>query len=96
MIERSARYTTTDSQTAGDAAVIELASWRRRDDVLTSISLVFGGVHYGTLPVDVPYTRGKPLVLYFVGRDDDGELAGPVDCLVTDDPALGAALERAR
>lgn len=87
----------TDSNPSKNTAVVEMAAWRRRDDVLSTISFVFGGVHYGTLQLAVPYTRGKPLVLYFVPQNDgSGDLAGPVDCLVTDDPLLGVALEEAR
>ena len=84
----------------GAAAVTDLASRRRSDDVLRSITLVFGGVNYGTLAVSMPYTKGKPIALYVVpqGEDLDGddELTGPLDCLVTDDLTLAATLDVAR
>jgi hypothetical protein len=77
--------------------VTDLASRRRRGaprhtDVLQSITFVFDGVHYGTVPISMPYTRGKPIVLYIVPERDhsDDELQGPVDCLLTDDTSLGA------
>jgi hypothetical protein len=76
--------------------VTDLATRRRSDDVLSTISFVFGGVHYGTIPIATPYVKGKPFVLYVVpqGRDCAGdEFAGPLDCLVTDDVALAAATE---
>ncbi|HEV2738659.1 MAG TPA: hypothetical protein VGU66_08785 [Candidatus Elarobacter sp.] len=65
--------------------------------MLHSITLVFGGIHYGTFSVQAPYPKGKPIVLYLVPAQDRGqaagdELCGPLDCLITDDAAL--ALER--
>lgn len=84
-------------QPAGNPKVTELASRRRREippaaDVLRSITFVFDGVHYGTVPISMPYTRGKRIVLYVVPqRDQSGdEMQGPVDCLLTDDATLGA------
>ena len=84
--------------------VTDLADWRRREvptaDVLRSITFVFAGVHYGTVPVAMPYTPGKPIVLYLVpGCDSGGDMRGPLDCLLTDDATLGAdrsGLEAAR
>jgi hypothetical protein len=81
------------------ATVTQLATRRRSEDVLSSISFVFGGVHYGTIDVTAPYTKGKPIVLYVVAQREgsgDAEFAGPVDCLITDDEALAAKLEAAR
>lgn len=80
-----------------NAPVIDLATKRRSDDRLHSITFVFGGVHYGTFSVDASYPNGKPIVLYLVpahGRDHEfGDWpCGPLDCLITDDAALG--LER--
>jgi hypothetical protein len=83
----------------GTATVTDLATRRRSDDVLRSITLVFGGVNYGTVTVSTPYTSGKPIALYVVPRCEDqgGDLlAGPLDCLVTDDLALAADLDLAR
>jgi hypothetical protein len=84
-------------QPAGNPKVTELASRRRREipeaaDMLRSITFVFDGVHYGTVPVSMPYTRGKPIVLYLAPqRDESGDtMQGPVDCLLTDDATLGA------
>ena len=85
--------------TSGGCRVIDLATRRRGDDVLSSITFVFGGVNYGTIPVTAPYTKGKPIVLYVVAqREDAGDdaFAGPVDCLITDDAALAARREAAR
>jgi hypothetical protein len=80
--------------------VTDLATRRRGDDVLSSMSFVFGGVHYGTIPIGMPYTNGKPIVLYVVpqrpGGARDDVFAGPLDCLVTDDIALAADLDVAR
>jgi len=83
------------------ASVTDLATRRRGDDVLNSVTLVFEGVHYGTFPVRARYPKGKPMVLYVVpahgqaGGYDDG-VCGPVDCLITDDPSLALAQEAAR
>jgi hypothetical protein len=83
------------------ASVTDLATRRRGDDVLNSVTLVFEGVHYGTFPVRARYPKGKPMVLYVVpshgqlGTCDEG-VCGPVDCLITDDPALALAHEAAR
>ncbi len=81
------------------ASVTDLATRRRSDDVLSSMSFVFGGVHYGTIPIAAPYTKGKPIVLYIVPQVRDcagSDFAGPLDCLVTDDVALASDLEVAR
>jgi hypothetical protein len=86
--------------TDGRTTVTELATRRRNGDVLRSITLVFGGVHYGTLAISMPYTKGKPIALYIVsqGEDEGGDdiLAGPLDCLMTDDIALAADLDVSR
>jgi len=86
-----------EPQPALSPKVTELASRRRREippaaDVLRSITFVFDGVHYGTVPISMPYTRGRRIVLYVVPqRDQSGdEMQGPVDCLLTDDATLGA------
>jgi hypothetical protein len=81
------------------ATVTDLASRRRGDDVLGSVTVVFGGVNYGTIPLRAPYAAGKPFALYVVpaggaATGEDGELRGPVDCLITDDAEL--ALDEAR
>ena len=81
------------------ATVTDLATRRREDNVLGSITVVFGGVNYGTIPVQAPYAAGKPIALYLVpsdsrGPDADDPLHGPLDCLITDDVAL--ALDEAR
>jgi hypothetical protein len=79
--------------------VTDLATRRRSDDVLSTITIVFGGVHYGTFPVATPYVKGKPIALYVVPqrRDCAGDaFAGPLDCLITDDVALAADLDVAR
>jgi hypothetical protein len=84
------------------ATVTDLATRRRGDDVLNSVTLVFEGVHYGTFPVRARYPKGKPMVLYVVpshgppGAGDDDAVRGPVDCLITDDPALALAHEAVR
>ncbi|GEM_PF-3446245 len=79
----------------GGASVTDLASRRRSGDVLRSITLVFGGVNYGTIEVAAPYTRGKPVALYLAGAETASEatLAGALDCLVTDDVSLAADLD---
>jgi hypothetical protein len=73
------------------ATVTELASRRPEENVLDSITLVFGGVNYGTISVRAPYAEGRPIVLYIVpahGSATDDALHGPIDCLITDDPGL--------
>jgi len=84
-------------------SVTDLATRRRANDVLTSVTLVFDGVHYGTIPVRARYAKGKPIVLYVVpspnrfgGRDDGDGFSGPLECLITDDPALAVAHEAVR
>jgi hypothetical protein len=78
--------------------VTDLATHRRNDDVLRSITLVFGGVNYGTLPIAVPYIQGRPFRLYLVGDEDAAEdgFRGSIDCLVTDDATLVADARAAR
>ena len=80
------------------AAVIDMRSRRRSDDLVDTISFVFGGVHYGTVAVSTPYTNGKPIVLYVVPRDhsDDETFQGPVDLLMTDDACLAEHYREAR
>ena len=68
-------------------------------DVLTSLTVYLGGVHYGTFPLRMSYERGKPIVLYVVpagGGTFGDDIAGPVDCLLTDDENLGIGVEQAR
>ncbi|MDB5071616.1 MAG: hypothetical protein JWM87_2727 [Candidatus Eremiobacteraeota bacterium] len=82
------------------ATVTDLAS-RRADDVLDTITLVFGGVNYGTIYVAAPYVKDKPIVLYLVpsgsgAASGEGELRGRLDCLITDDPALALEQQAAR
>jgi hypothetical protein len=79
--------------------VTNIASRRREENVLASITLVFDGVHYGTIPVGARYAPDKPVVLYLVPARGavscaDGALRGPLDCLITDDVHL--ALDEAR
>jgi hypothetical protein len=79
--------------------VTDIATRRRSDDVLSTITIVFGGVNYGTIPVATPYVKGRPIALYVVpqARDSAGDVfAGPLDCLITDDLALAAELDVAR
>jgi hypothetical protein len=80
-----------------DASVTNIETRRRTaENVLRSVTFVFGGVHYGTVPIEVPYTQGEPLVLYIVPENDAGGLCGPIDALVTDDGTLGTDVEIAR
>jgi hypothetical protein len=77
--------------TSPRASVTDLSKRRRRNDVLHSITVVFGGVHYGTIVVDAPYLEGKPMTLYVVPAQDGAgseRLSGPIDCLITDDASL--------
>lgn len=84
----------------GSSKVTDISSRRvHEDDVLDSVTLVFGGINYGTFRVRVPYAKGRPFALYLVAANAgatgaDGELRGPLDCLITDDAAL--ALDEAR
>lgn len=82
------------------ATVTDLATRRDRNNVLGSITVVFGGVNYGTIPIRAPYAAGKPFALYLVpargAASPDGVLDGPLDCLITDDPALSLELDAAR
>jgi len=85
------------------ASVTDLATRRRGENVLTSVTLVFQGVHYGTFPVQARYADGKAMVLYVVpsraeepGPGGEDGLRGPVDCLITDDPGLALAHKAAR
>ena len=82
----------------GGASVTDLASRRRSGDVLRSITLVFGGVNYGTIAVSTPYTHGKPIALYVVSKGDAAAdlLTGPLDCLITDDVGLAVEFDLAR
>jgi hypothetical protein len=79
--------------------VTDIATRRRSDEVLSTITIVLGGVQYGTFPVAAPYVAAKPIVLYVVpqsGAWAGDELAGPLDCLITDDVALAAEVDVAR
>jgi hypothetical protein len=80
------------------AAVIDMRSRRRSQDIVETISFVFGGVHYGTVAVSRPYTKGKPIVLYVVPRNNSGDetFEGPVDILMTDDACLAERYREAR
>lgn len=62
------------------------------------MTFVFGGVHYGTIALSTPYTKDKPIVLYFLPEHSDGDrsIAGPLDILITDEEALGADIEAAQ
>jgi hypothetical protein len=90
----------TGHEATSGASVTDLATRRRRDDVLRTITFVFGGINYGTIPLSAtPYVKGKPIVLYIVpqGPDCAGDgFTGPVDCLVTDDVALAGGFDVAR
>ncbi len=77
----------------GTSAVTELAAFSREENVLGSITLVFDGVNYGTVPVRAPYAAGKPIALYLVPSRrgetaEDEPLHGTLDCLITDDLGL--------
>ena len=78
--------------------VTDLSTRRLDDNILGSITLVFGGVNYGTIQVKAPYPPDKPIVLYLVPQicaaGDGGALHGPLDCLITDD--AGLALDEAQ
>lgn len=79
-----------------NCSVTDLSSRRRERNVLSTITVVLGGVNYGTLSVDAAYEAGRPLVLYAVpaGPSRGGDPpAGPLDCLITDEPGLGADAE---
>ena len=100
MIEEGASSSRSDRSPAllNCTSVTNIATRRRGEDVLETVTLVFGGVHYGTFPVSARYTAGKPLMLFIVPSRSapipgDDLLSGPLDCLITDDPAL--ALESA-
>ena len=84
-----------DSGSLGRPVVTDLFARRRDKDVICSITLVFGGVHYGTLPISAQYTRGKAVALYLSPQNGD-DLSGPLDCLVTDDVALARDAELSR
>ena len=80
--------------------VVDLATRRRREEnVIESLTLVFGGVHYGTVAVRIPYASDKPIRLFLApveeGETENG-LAGRVDALVTDDETAALELEAAR
>jgi hypothetical protein len=90
-------YPAGTSRAAG--TVTDLTTRRRRDDVLSTITLVFDGIHFGTFSISAPYTRGKPIMLYLVRQAEDSggeDIAGPIDCLLTDDATLSADLDVAR
>ncbi len=73
------------------ASVTDLATRRREDDVIETITFVFGGVNYGTVRTRTPYVKGKPVVLYLVpsgGEPHGAELRGSLAALITDDPSL--------
>ncbi len=81
------------------ASVTDLATRRREENVLSSITVVFGGVNYGTIPIRAPYAAGRPIALYLVPSDNtahvgDDVLHGLLECLITDDVEL--ALDKAR
>jgi len=82
------------------ASVVDLNAFRRRDEnVIESITLVFDGVNYGTIPVRVPYAPGRPIRLFLTPCADAGTagpLAGRLDALVTDDETLSAELRPAQ
>ncbi len=81
------------------AAVVDLATRRRRDEnVIESITLIFDGVHYGTIPVRIPYAPDKPirLLLAPAAPGEAGRLAGRIDALMTDDENVAAELRAAR
>jgi len=99
MLDYSSTIRSPRTSARGGATVTDLATRRRNDDVVRSITFVFGGVNYGTFPVAAPYDRGKPFVLYLVSGDERGgndELSGLLECLVTDDVTLSAELRAAR
>jgi hypothetical protein len=72
--------------------VTDLSTRQHDDNILGSITLVFGGVNYGTIRVKAPYAADKPIVLYVVPQNrapgGDDALRGPLDCLITDDAGL--------
>lgn len=78
-------------------SVSDLSARRRGRNVLSTITVVLGGVHYGTLSVNAPYEPGRPFVLYAVpagvGLDP---LTGTLDCLITDEAGLGTGQTVAR
>ncbi len=82
------------------AAVVDLATRRRREDnVIESITLVFGDVNYGTIPVRIPYAPGKPIRLLLApsaAGDPAAALAGRLDALLTDDESVAAELQAVR
>lgn len=67
--------------------ITDIASRRRKNDALTSVTFVFGGVNYGTVSISAPYVSGKPILLYLVPQQQDNRetFTGPLDCLVTDE-----------
>jgi hypothetical protein len=77
-------------------SVTDLGARRRGRNVLSSLTIVLGGINYGSVPLSVPYEAGKPLVLYVVPADAAPGTDGPLECLITDDAALGADLDLAR
>jgi len=78
-----------DSRT--NANVIALRTPRARQNRINTMTLIFGGVHYGTFPVGAAYTEGTLFRLFVLAEDgSDGPFAGPVDVLVTDEADLTA------
>ena len=76
------------------ATVTDLATRRRANDVIQTLTFVFGGVNYGTLTVHTPYVIGKPVVLYLVpaaGEPNGADFSGPLEGLITDDASLAYA-----
>jgi hypothetical protein len=83
------------------ATITDIWSRRRDENVINSITFHVGGKTCGTFMVDAPYESGKQLSLYVVPRAPaswrDGEaFRGHIDCLISDEPLLGAAEEKAR
>jgi hypothetical protein len=76
------------------ATVTHLATRRRANDVIQTLTFIFGGVNYGTLTVHAPYVTGKPVVLYLVpaaGEPNGADFSGPLEGLITDDASLAYA-----
>jgi hypothetical protein len=79
------------------ATITHLATRRRANDVIQTLTFVFGGVNYGTLTVHAPYVTGKPVVLYLVpaaGEPNGADFSGPLEGLITDDASLAYANAR--
>ena len=81
------------------ATVTHLATRRRANDVIQTLTFFFGGVNYGTLTIHAPYVIGKPVVLYLVpatGEPNGADFSGPLEGLITDDATLAYAYADAR